>query len=836
MFALTCKNLLAHKMRLVSTAFAVLLGVAFMAGTLVFTDTVGATFDSVLTEANDGVDAMVRAPTRVDLANGDSVERIDASTADIVRRVDGVADVALRIEGYAQIVGPDGEPVGNQDQAPALGLNWVDNQQLNPYRIVSGNPPTAPDEIVIDKASADETGYVPGDVVTVLSGGAPAEFTVSGVASFGSADSPAGASVVLFSDDTAAALLSTPGQVDGVVVTAQDGVDQQELVTALSSAVPSDLEVVTGSQLVAEDKAAFESDFGPFKMFMMVFALVAVFVGAFIINNTFSITVAQRSKEMAMLRALGASRRQILRSVVVEAAITGIIAAAAGLVVGVAVAQGLRSLISGAGIDVPSGSMVISATSMAIAFVVGVVVTVGSAVLPARRASRIRPIAALRDVAVERGSGSGRRAVIGTVVTAAGVAMLLAGLGGAGIAAVGVGALVSFIGVAVLGPVAARPAARLLGIPLRATGVSGEMATRNAMRSPKRTARTASSLMIGVALVAFITVLGASFKTSLAGSLDDTFTGTHVVDSGVFDGRGGFSPLLADDLRATAGVDLVSEERITSALVDGAATAQFQGFDADAIGSLFDLGTVEGDLAALGADGIAVDAERAADKGWTLGSVVPVTLPTGDVDLTVRALYDNGSEWVGVQFVDVDLFDAQLPSFLDARIYAAGDEAAIESAAAAYPTADVLDKDAFFTSVSSEIDQILGIVYALLALAIVIALLGVANTLALSVFERTRELGLLRAVGMTRRQVRATIRGEAVVIALFGVAGGLGLGTFFGWAVVQALADQGIDTLTVPFLQLAVITAIAATAGALAAVLPARRAARVPVLDALVMS
>jgi len=300
----------------------------------------------------------------------------------------------------------------------------------------------------------------------------------------------------------------------------------------------------------------------------------------------------------------------------------------------------------------------------------------------------------------------------------------------------------------------------------------------------------------------------------------------------VFDGRGGFSTDLGDELRSTPGVELVSEERTTPAIVDDATEDIFQGFNADTIGSLFDLGTIDGDLAGLRSDGIAVFADRADEKGWELGSRVLVTLPSGDVDLTVRAIYDNGSEWVGTSFVDVAMFDSALPSLLDARVYVSGDEAAVEAASAAYPTAKVMDTDEFFAEISGEVDQILGIVYALLVLAILIALLGVANTLALSIFERTRELGLLRAVGMTRRQIRSTVRGEAIVIALFGTVGGLGLGAFFGWATVEALSGEGIDTLTVPIARLVVISAIAA-AGAFAATMPARRAARVPVLEAL---
>jgi putative ABC transport system permease protein len=836
MFTLTIKNLLAHKMRLVSTALAVLLGVAFMAGTLVFTDTLTATFDSVLSEANQGVDALVRAPSDVELSYGQSGERIDATHADLIRGVDGVADVATQINGYAQLVGPDGRPVGDQANAPAFGMNWVDNADLNPYLLSEGHAPASNDQIVIDKASAAATGYRPGDVATVLTPAAPADFTIAGVATFGTADSPAGATVVLFSDATAEALLAGPGQVDGIAVTARDGISQAELTASISAALPDDLEVITGAEVIAEDQAAFDEAFGPFKVFMLVFAFVAVFVGAFIINNTFSITVAQRSREMAMLRAVGASRRQVLRSVVIEATITGVVASGIGVTAGIAVATGIRTLILGAGVALPDGPIVVSANSMLVAFAVGIIVTIMSAVLPARRAGRTRPIAALRDVAVDQTARSARRAIAGASIVTIGIGVLLVGLGGAGIAAVGLGALVTLIGIAVLGPIVARPAARVLGSPLRASGVAGQIATGNAMRSPQRTARTASALMIGVALVAFIAVFSSSAKSSLAGSLDDTFTGTHVIDSGVFDSRGGLSPELAGTLTTTPGIDAVSESRNVPAAIDGGGTGVLQAFTASTIGDVFRLGEITGDLTDLGLNGIAVDANAAADRGWTLGSTVPITFPSGTVDFTVAATYDNGAEWVGTWFVDIAAIDAHLPGSLDSRIYLSGDEAAINAVAATYPTADVLDADAFFDQTTSEIDQILGIIYAMLALAIVIALLGVANTLSLSIFERTREIGLLRAVGMTRRQLRSTIRGEAAIIAVFGTLGGIGIGTFFGWATVRALASEGIDTFTLPTTTLTALTVIAAVAGALAATLPARRAARLEVLAALAAS
>jgi putative ABC transport system permease protein len=832
MFTLTIKELAARKLRLLTTAFAVLLGVAFMAGTMVFTDTIGATFDSVLADADDGVDAYVRAPSEIDLGYGEPGPRLDASLVDTVASIDGVDEAALRINGYAQLVGRDGETVGNLAQNPAFGTNWVTVDDLNPYELSSGRPPTRDDEIVIDKASAEKAGYRPGDVATVLTKREPREFTIAGIATFGSADSPAGATAVLFTDATAAQLLASPGQADAIAITADPGTAQTDVAAAIQAAVGNDVEVVTGATLVAQNQASLASDFAAFDTIMLVFAFVAVFVGAFIINNTFSITVAQRTREMAMLRAIGASGRQVQRSVLIEAVAIGSAASAVGLAVGIAVASGLRSLMHAFGFDLPDGPTVISTNAMILSFAVGLAVTVLSAWLPARRAARIAPIAALRDVSVDRSAGSARRAVTGTLITGAGVASLLVGLSGE-LLLVGVGALTTFVGVSVLGPVLARPVARAFGLPLRMRGLSGELATRNAMRNPKRTARTASSLMIGVGLVGFITVFAASVKTSVAGSLDTEFVGTHIVQAGGYDNSTGLSPAIADTLRSSPGVDTVSQARMSPAIVDGSATDAFFAFDAGTIGDVFTLGQVEGDLGSLGTDGIAVSAERALDEGWTIGSTVPVTFPSGDATFVVQAIYSDGTDWVGSEFVDLQGLRANGGADLDYRVYVAGDHAAIESAVTGYASAEVLDKDAFLESVNGEIDTILGLFYALLALAVVIALLGIANTLALSVFERTRELGLLRAVGMGRGQVRSAIRWESIIIAVFGATLGLAIGTFFGWAIVQAMSDQGIDTLTVPVGSLAAVAGIAGVAGAVAALMPARRAARLVVLAAL---
>ncbi|HEY2333216.1 MAG TPA: FtsX-like permease family protein [Acidimicrobiales bacterium] len=832
MFKLTLKELSARKRRLLGTGFAVLLGVAFMAGTFVFTSTLTSTFHSAIASADAGVDAQVRVPSTLSIGYGESAGSFDSSVAAAVRSTPGVQDVALEVSGYAQLVGPDGKTVGELSKAPAFGLNWVPVQALNPYRLASGHAPARDDEIVIDRGAAKTSGYGVGDVVTVLTKREPRRFTIAGTATFGSSDTPAGSTAVLFTTATASSLLAEPGRVDAIAVTAGPGVSQDSIAASLRRTVPADLEVITGRQLVHADQAAFDQQSDQIGLFMTIFAAVAVLVGAFIINNTFSITVAQRTRQLAMLRALGAGRRQLLASVLGEALVIGVVASAVGVLAGIGVANGLKALFTAVGLSLPPGPTVVHADLMVLAAAVGVVVTLTSAWLPARRAGRVLPVAALRETAVDSSAGSASRLVTGGILSTAGVASLLVGLGGAGVQLVGLGALVSFVGVAVLAPVLARPVTAVLGWPLRLGGLPAELATRNAGRSPKRTARTASSLMIGVALVAFIAVVSASMRTSFAGSLESRFRGTHVLDSGADYGGAGLSPALAASLASTPGVRAVTEARTSQALVGGSPT-ELSAFTPRSIGQMFDLGTVRGDLGSLGADGIAVDAEKAASAGWTLGSTVPVTFPGATATFHVRAIFDRSAEWVGDEFVGVGAFDALVPDTLDHRIYVDGTGAAVTAAAAAYPSATVLDRAGFVELTNAKIDQLLGIIYVLLALAVIIALLGIANTMALSIFERTRELGLLRAVGTSRSQVRRTIRWEAVIIAAFGTTLGLGVGTFFGWATVRALADKGITTLTIPVGTLALITAIAAGAGGVAALVPARRAARMNVLAAV---
>jgi putative ABC transport system permease protein len=845
MFRTTLKELSARKLRLLTTSIAVLLGVAFMAGTLVLTDTIGKTFDDLFADVNSGTDAFVRGEAAFEAEEmGGQRARLDASLADTIAAVDGVAVAEPSIQAYAQIVDKDGEPMGDPEMgAPTFGANWLADDDLNPFELASGRAPEAADEVVIDRGSAKAAGYAVGDRASVVTQTGEQPVTIVGVATFGGADSPGGASFALFTLDAAQTYLTAPGKVDAIKVVAEEGVSDTQVVERIAQVAPDRVEVLTGAEITAEDQQDVEEGLSFFNTFLLTFALIALFVGSFIIYNSFSILVAQRGKDMALLRAIGASRRQVLGSVLLEAVVVGLIASVAGLVAGIGVASGLKAMLDAMGIDIPAGSIVVTTSTVVVSMLAGLGVSVASAILPARRASRVAPVAAMRDVAVDSSGSSRRRAVIGTAVTGLGAASIAQGLfagGDSAILAVGIGVALVFLGVAVLGPILARPISRVLGSPLpHVKGMSGTLARENAMRNPKRTSATAAALMIGVALVGFITILASSTKASIAESLDTSFQGDLVIDSGTYAG-GGLDPQLAADIADLPEVGAVSGLRNAPAEVDGSST-MIVGVDAATIGDIFDLGVTEGALTDLGASEIAIQSDTAADHGWSVGDTVPVRFAeTGVQQLTVAALYDDGdlagSYLAGNSLLEANVAD-QFDSMVFVRFADGVDEeaatAAVTATAAQNPLAEVQDREAFQASMAEQIDMLLNLIYALLALAVIIALLGIANTLALSIFERTRELGLLRAVGMTRAQVRSTVRWESVIIALLGTTLGLAIGTSFGWVMVKALEGEGLNTFTIPVGQLAVVVVVAAVAGVAAAVLPARRAAKLDVLQAI---
>ena len=848
MWRTASRNLLAHKRRLLTTGLAVMLGVAFMTGTLVLADTITRTFKDLFADVYKGTDAIVRAEAAFKDPNGfaDQRGRVDASLLDVVRGVDGVAAAAGDVFGYAQIVDRAGKPLGNpQMGAPTIGGNWPGVAELNPWTFSSGGPPLADDEVVIDKKSAAAAGYKVGDMVPVLVKGGPTTARLSGVVKFGTADSPGGASFAIFSTATAQRLVAERGKFDDIAVVGVRGISQAELRDRIAAVLPDGTEAVTGATITAENQDAINHGLSFFNTFLLIFAVIALLVGGFIIFNTFSITVAQRTREHAVMRAIGASRRQILAAVLFEAVGVGAVASLLGLVAGVAVAGGLKAMLDGLGFEIPAGGIVFTAGTAVTAVSAGLVVTVLSAISPARRAGRVPPVAAMRDMSVE---GAGRmyrkRIAAGGALLAAGVGGLMYGLVGRpdnALSMIGGGALAVVFAVSVLGETIARPLSRVIGWPLpRLRGITGHLARENAIRNPKRTAATASALMIGVGLVGFITIFAASTKASFSETVDRVFTGDYVVTGSAAFAMGGIDPNLARAAGELPEVSDVASIRGAFIEINGAPT-QIVAASPSAF-RFFDVGPVAGLPSELAADAIAVHEDKARELNLGIGDPVSVVFKdTGPKQLFVKMIYreeqPSGRWLLGTAAFEanvVDQFDYQVFVRRDPAASPAAALAALERVAAGFPGANVFDQEGYKADQTRFVDQLLGLVYALLALAVVIALLGIGNTLALSILERTRELGVMRAVGMTRSQLRSAVRWESVVIALQGTLIGLGVGVFFGWALVRGLEDQGLVAFAVPVTRLAVIVVLAALSGVVAAVLPARRAARLNVLRAVV--
>ena len=846
MLTLTLRGLWAHKLRYALTGLAVVLGVAFLAGTMVLTQTMEQTFDEVFDAANQGTDVIVRRDAVIEGELTTARDRLDAGVVDRVAAVEGVASARGSVQGVTQLVGADGDTSTTDGLGVTVGANWIDDAPLNAFSLASGRSPQSADEAVLDRNTAEEQGWALGDSIRVLTATGPSDLTVVGTATYGVLDGVPGSSLVATDDETAQRLFGQPGRYDAVLVSGVAGVRPADLTARIHAAVAtpgSGLEALTGKEDTAAKQADLKDDMAFFNQFLMAFAYVALFVGVFIIYNTFSIVVAQRMRDLAMLRALGARRSQVLRSVVLESVVVGLVSASVGLVAGIGLSFGLRALLASGGIDVPSGSLVVSMSTVTTALVLGVTVSVLSAVVPAVRASRVRPIAALRDVAVDRSAASVGRVIVGLVLTAAGSLSFVVGLSGSGenaLAPVGLGAAIVVLGVFTLAPVLVPPAMRVLGAPTRLFGITGKYARENARRTPRRTAATASALMIGVALVGFITILAASTKESIETAVDSSFRADYVVESGSF--AQGFATTIEDDLRALPGIGLVSPVRSAPADVDGS-TTDVMAVDTGTIDDLYDLKVTSGAMTAVQGAATAVALTTAQDEGLAIGDEVPFRFADGQTaSLTVKAIFDSNAiggeaSWI----VGLDTFEQHVADQYDRRVFLGlhpGTEAgefrtALETALAEWPNAEVQDQAQFNEQIAGQIDQLLNLIYGLLALAVVIAVIGIANTLALSVHERTRELGLLRAIGMHRRQLRRAIRWESFLIAVLGAVLGAALAVGAAAGVVAALEGQGVTHLSVPGGQLAGILGMAGLAGVLAAAVPARRAARLNVLLAI---
>jgi putative ABC transport system permease protein len=847
MLAITLRGLWSHKRRLAGTFMAVLIGVAFLAGTLVLGDTLRANFDTLFTSVTGDTGAVVRSATKVDANPASPRGPIDASLVERVRSAPGAAEVQPVADGLGQIVGKDGRVL--RTLGPPRASNWIADPGLTPYRIAEGRAPQGLNEVVINRGAAKNGGLAVGDRTTIDTP-RPVPVTVVGIVTFQGADGFGGSTYVGFSLAGAQRYLSgKPGQVTSILVKPASGVAQQELVDQVRPLLPSGVEAITGQELSDESISDINEGFlGLFRTFLTAFAGIALFVAMFSIANTFAIIVAQRTRESALLRAIGASRRQVLWSVVAEALAVGVVASLAGLGGGVGIAIGLKALFKGFGFPLPTSGLVLTGASAAVSVGVGVAVTLVAGVVPALRASRVAPLAALREVAAEPPGTSRVRVVAGAVLALTGIAVTLFGVlggGGATTQLTGTGAVLLIVGAVVLGPAAARPASRLIGAPLgRLRGITGALARQNAMRNPRRTSGAAMALLIGVAVVTLFTVVTASIQASIRQTVSQSFGGDLAVVSSGFGGANTprLDPRLAGQVGKLPEVSRAVGVGAGNALVDGS-RQEVTVADPAGLQGVVDLRVRAGSVDDLSGARFAVASGVADDRGWRLGQSVPFRFADGATErLTLGAIYqgEDGSV-VGNYLLPRDQWLPHAPAAADRTVLIAlrpgtsleAGRAAVERVVAAYGRPEVQDRAQYADSLASVIGPGVSVVYVLLVLAIVIALIGIANTLSLSIHERTRELGLLRAVGETRGQVRAMVRWESVIVALFGTVGGLALGVFLGWALVRASASGGTGTFAAPPAQLAIILLVGAIAGVLAGLRPARRAARLNLLAAI---
>jgi putative ABC transport system permease protein len=840
----TVSGMLAHKLRLVLTLVSIALGVAFLAGTLMLTDSMQRAFDDVFANVNAGTDVAVRSEAgTVKTADPAAAHTpVPASLLPTVEGVDGVAVAEGSVEGYALLTDAHGKPI-QPNGAPTIGGNLSDDASLRgTVTLRSGRAPAAPREVAIDASSARKGDLSVGSRVRILFRDRPETFRVVGVVGYGDQDDLGGATVAYFTLPTAQRVLDRRGQYDSIVVKAASGVSDDTLAHRIDEALPAGTEAVTGQALADESSEAVNDSLGFLNVALLGFAGVALFVGSFIIWNTFSMQVAQRTRELALLRAIGATRRQVLSGILLEALLVGLVASVLGILLGVGMARGLSALMTSFGFELPTASVRIQGSTVLAGVLVGTVVTVVAALAPARRATKVLPIEALRDSTPGAQRFSRRRLVSGLALSVAGVAALLAALfASAPPQLIVVGVVGVVFGVTALAPLIVRPMAVAIGAPLRGRGLPGDLAQQNAMRNPMRTASTAMALVIGLTLVAAVAVFGASLKKSFSDVLSTAATADLYVLTPSPSALG-FSHDVIGVVARVDGVAVVSSTGYGTARFAGR-TQNFSSIDPATADDVFDLGMVSGQVTDLTDRGVLVYDSVARKHGWSVGDVVHSTFPkTGPASFRVAGTYDDKSIVNTDYVISTSAHTRHEPDRLESTAMVVVDDGAdvatvenrISDALATHPDATVMDQEEFEGALGGFIDQLLSLVTVLLLLAVVIALLGIVNTLALSVFERTRELGLLRAVGMTRGQVRAMVRWESVVISVIGALIGAVLGTGLGIALTRALADEGIEKVAVPVVQLALYLVAAALAGVLAAIGPSRRASRVDVLKAVV--
>ncbi|MFF5160602.1 ABC transporter permease [Streptomyces sp. NPDC000348] len=839
MFRTALRNVSAHKARLLMTVLAVMLGVAFVSGTLVFTNSLSDALQKQSAKGFDHVDVAVTP--RWKEGEGDEAgsyheltrELVDASAA-----VPGAARAIGTVQGFTALADKDGKLIGDGFQSQG-GNYWGAEDPR--YPLVSGRAPKGEGEILIDSRTAERAGYEVGDTVRMSVDGPVLEPVVTGVFTTDDGNVAAGGSLTLFDTASAQKLLGKEGTFDEIAVEAKDGVSDTALRAQLEKALPSDaVETTTGTRLADDQAKAIASSMSGLKQGLLVFAGISLFVGTFIIANTFTMLVAQRTKELALMRAVGASRRQVTRSVLIEAFVVGTVAAVAGLVAGVGIGAGLRSLMGTLDAPMPDGPLVVSPGTVGSAFVVGILVTMLAAWLPGRRAAKIPPVAAMSAMhATATTKSLVLRNTLGALFSAAGVAVVLAATtmdGSDGQVPMGIGAVLLIIGVFVLTPLLSRPLIAAAAPVLRVFGVSGKLARQNSVRNPRRTAATASALMIGLTLITGMTVMAGSLQKSIDKMAASAIEADYMVS--MVNGRP-LSPDVEKELKRADGVTATSPMRNAYASVDGQ-DEYLTGVNGATIGELTDFPMAQGAFE-IGATRAVVDEDTAKSYGWKTGSAFTLVREDGAKrKLTVSGVY-QANELVRGILVDTAALDSHESEPADMMVMVKTADGtsdamkeALEKALGANPVITVQDKQDLSNEIAKMFTLILNMVYGLLAMAVIVAVLGVVNTLAMSVFERSQEIGMLRAIGLDRKGVKRMVRLESLVISLFGAVLGLGLGVFFGWAAGELVGSRmATYELVLPWGRMGLFLLLAAVVGVLAALWPARRAARLNMLQAI---
>jgi putative ABC transport system permease protein len=852
MIGVSLKGLWGRKLRTVLTALAIVLGVSMISGTYVLTDTITASFTKVIDGSYQHADAVVSG--KVAFRNNNSnTEETPAFPASVLAKVKGLPDVAAAagtINDQVKLIDRAGKVISTKGgESIGASVDPQNDARFNPLKLVSGKWPVGNGQIAIDKRTSEKKHFAVGDTISVAADQGVRQFEITGVATFASSSSIGASTIAIFDVPTAQDLFDKDGKFDEVQIAARQGVTPEKLVGEIRPLLPETAKVKTAEAQTQEAVDDVNEGIGIFQKILLAFGGIALFVGAFVIANTLSITIAQRMREFATLRTIGGSRRQVLRSVMLEALVVGAVASLIGLFFGLGIAKGLHALFSALGVEFPGGGTILATRTIVVSLTVGIVVTLLASLRPAIKATRVPPIAAVREGATLPRSSMSRLGPIASIVTlAVGILLLVYGIFGSGLTiatrllALGFGTLILFIGVAMNAKRAVRPLAAVLGWPgTRIGGAAGVLARENAMRNPSRTASTASALMIGLALITFVAILGAGLRTSFGDAVDKLFVADYALTA-----ENGFDPFTAEADHAVAGTPGVT------------AVSGLRGGDARVFGDNVQITAAPANLAKtvridwlhgstsvparLGRDGAFVDEDYAKDHHLKVGSPIAVQTPTGQVlHLRLKGIFDppKGGSPFGAVTMSAATFDANYtkPQNLMTLINVKGgvntaNTAGLELSLHAFPDAKVVTASEFKKTQMDDINLTLNLLYGLLGLSVIISLFGVVNTLVLSVFERTRELGMLRAVGMTRRQVRRMIRHESIVTALIGATLGIVVGVFLAVLTTQALSDEGI-VLAIPWKTIALFVLATIVAGTLAAILPARRASRLKILEAL---